>query len=1047
VPNEFQIKKTLGAGGKHTTIHLDATKDPAVAAALATDSPFPPGQIDISKVSASATAGKLRLGRVRFTNSASASWGIAVYPDPAKLLAALSPGKNLTAALSFPVDDETSYVLLSWGYDLKGAASGALGLGTLGAVTFGADGQKSGAFGVVRRLPRDTGARTAVTDVINLWKLPKQVKTVRDLDPGTWLIAEINGSVAGNLGVTLGYDYNWVREAKLGGLTGDIGLKIHLGVSAALGFQASGKYALAISRESINAADKLLQLRIFRLSTKGYNFAFNAGATVRGDFSQFLPDKSDDFVKAVFGVQGQQIIHDLQTIEKWVDPKTGLSDALAGFTSEYGQQLITGLTGVNPDAAFTAGVTKLKDFVQKWDDLDQKVASLLWKFVDDKVDLGQIRDLTGKIAAGNQDTIKALIRALLAKVDFPTTLEGQLVEALSGTGVLATLNNSAELRELKGAAQRVHEFLDPNTPAGIFGKLQQFVEDKLNLDDAREVLSQADFDRLDVLLRSKLSAFLDEKLKLKSLDKLRATIALLLDKRQEFYEKAPTALERKYEFSLTASYAKTTTTSALLDVTFDLSQAPGTSVQSMLRQALDGDFKTLLVKQIPGVALREGVLSHGIERQGNVSLSMPFFKKNKSRLNSALGKVTAIEDDGRILLYEGNATDKVTVATRKMQLNSALTIGVEWPHKLGVRQHSSTSLTYAYAFKQATAEMKTSEVDHQLKPYVDSYFPTTFSTTVGATSRPSFDVWLNALDAAIEAKTSNGTGVFGDTLISLDLSVAEGVTASWVNAPGKKSPRYLEMSLRLQERLKHLVLFYYFQARNKYADTNAAEPLLAYAAIPPSNGFSVATLKKNKDVYWNWPSAKAQKAMLSRADTTARLSAHLQRIQDRLLNTDGLQKLAKRYDPTKAPQFLDRVRRNQNNRLAFMRPLLVVENAVVQGAYRAGIAMNAFRTTAAAEPEKAVAELAKFGADVTSTFNRNIGSIFGGAVLRPLGTMLFVEAAAALSRDPAIREATPDAMLSLTVVGEESSYKLADFLKGTLPPKADIVASERITNM
>ncbi len=109
--------------------------------------------------------------------------------------------------------------------------------------------------------------------------------------------------------------------------------------------------------------------------------------------------------------------------------------------------------------------------------------------------------------------------------------------------------------------------------------------------------------------------------------------------------------------------------------------------------------------------------------------------------------------------------------------------------------------------------------------------------------------------------------------------------------------------------------------------------------------------------------------------------------------------------------------------------------------------MNAFRTAQSAEPEKAVKELAKFGAALTSTFNGKIGDIFGGDVLRPLGTMLFVEAAAALSAKPSIQNATPDAVLSVTVVRDESSYKLLDFLTGSLPPPDEVVATERLTNV
>ena len=69
--------------------------------------------------------------------------------------------------------------------------------------------------------------------VATSWMLPKQVSKLDDLEPGTWLIAEVDGSIGASLGIKYGYDFNWVHEAKLMGLSGDIGLKLKLGVEAA----------------------------------------------------------------------------------------------------------------------------------------------------------------------------------------------------------------------------------------------------------------------------------------------------------------------------------------------------------------------------------------------------------------------------------------------------------------------------------------------------------------------------------------------------------------------------------------------------------------------------------------------------------------------------------------------------------------------------------------------------------------------------------------------------------------------------------------------
>ena len=75
-----------------------------------------------------------------------------------------------------------------------------------------------------------------------------------------------------------------MRQTKLGGLRGDIGLRLQLGVSAALGFSASGQYAVVLSRPSIDSQDQQLRLRLFKMRKKGWDFSLNAGADVQGNF-------------------------------------------------------------------------------------------------------------------------------------------------------------------------------------------------------------------------------------------------------------------------------------------------------------------------------------------------------------------------------------------------------------------------------------------------------------------------------------------------------------------------------------------------------------------------------------------------------------------------------------------------------------------------------------------------------------------------------------------------------------------------------------------
>ena len=101
-----------------------------------------------------------------------------------------------------------------------------------------------------------------------------------------------------------------------------------------------------------------IRFRLFRLRRKGWGFAFNANADVQGDVNDFLP-AFDEFVKAVFGVHGAQVVKDLKAIEKWTDPKTSLPELFGDAGVEFGKKLLQDVTGVDPESAFNTARDRL----------------------------------------------------------------------------------------------------------------------------------------------------------------------------------------------------------------------------------------------------------------------------------------------------------------------------------------------------------------------------------------------------------------------------------------------------------------------------------------------------------------------------------------------------------------------------------------------------------------------------------------------------------------------------------------------------------------
>jgi hypothetical protein len=1045
-------------------IEITGSSDADVLLALARNEPFPERRIELGEVSLSAEGGRdiefqSSRGAVSFRAGAQTSKGLAVYQNPGDLVKALESSlaaDSMTSSFKLDEDEAGQFVVLRWDYDAKAAAKGAVALGgSVGSIRFGVEAGREALFAVIRRFPMTTGARTAVADTVDSWRLPGQVRSIADLKPGTWLISEVDGSIAANLGVQFGYDFNWVREARTGGLTGDIGLRIQLGVAATLGFGASGKYAILVSRESLNKTDKVIRLRISKLSKKGWNFAFNAGTTVKADFSRFLPDKADDFIAAVFGAYGPQVVRDLQAFEEWNGKAANLPGALSGLGVDYGLKLLHEITGIDPEREFEIARARLRDLHDRWNSLPHETATRLWAIVDSRIpdQLNSVREFARAVSTADERELSELLGSELRKVDFFKSPGGQWLESVATSGVLAALTEAGGLQRLREAATTTVGILDGGEVEETLKRIQQVVGRHLNLDELRKVVDEAsfrEFTKLEWLTR-KLEDFLGDRLNLTRAVEVQETIRFLLDKRRDFYEKAREALNDKYDFEFSARYQKTATGSALLDVMFDFSHG-GDEVATLLEKALSGDFNTLFVTPVRGVSLNAATLSHGISRQSAVEISLPFYDRAVRNINQSLAKVGATDDGGRVLIYELDAADAVTSLSRgKSARESQLAVSARLASSPDsrVRLFSSESLSCRYSLRQATKGMKTAELQSQFKPYTLAYFPETFHPTQ---SGATFDDWVADLDKAADQIADNGTGNFGDTLISLDLSLPGEVAEAWLKAPAKKSPDhalYMDMSRRLQAALKNLIPFYYFQSLKKYEDLVPSAALLVYAAIPPSTSVRLQagrlTFNTDRDVYWDWPDRRHREAMASGSATVANLAVRITRIHD-VLTAVGQDRTAAFYRPgenTRNRLIADALRDGHGESL--LRSLLFMESRIVRGAYEAGLKMGDFRRKAKEKPSEALIALAGFGAQLTGAFNKNFRSVYGAGALRPLGAMMFAEAALAL--DPSLAGTKPKAMLAMTLLKPGADFRLESFLNHQSPAETDVLLEERIVNV
>jgi hypothetical protein len=1040
----FQLPPNLLADGGSATVEVSLATAVDVVQAITTNGAFPSrpeGKIKMDSVSVQAESGKdiafkADQGVVSFKASAGGRAAIGVYDSPGDALSVINLNAPEGLNLDIPDDDNTRHLLLLWGYQVQGSFSGSHPIGMLGAATFGVEGQREAAYAVLHSFPSTAGANDVLRSTVGSWKLPRHVESSQDLAPGTWLLTEVDGSLAVRVNAQLGYNFNFVREAKALGLTGDIGLKLEAGANVALGFEASGKYLVVLGRESLDPAFEQIRLRLFKLSKKGWNFGLNLSATATG-VADILPDQVDDLVKAIFGVHGQQIVKDLQLIDEWTDPTKDLSETVARLANQTGLDLLKRTTGIDPKQKFNQAKGIFVNALKQWDELPDKVSSVLWSALPGlppgSRQLKAFQAFLQAAAATDAEQRRRALATAFQDVGFPNTAAGELVQAAASRGLLALLERSEEFQTISRTTLSI---LD----GGVIRELQGFINERLDLDQVRKVLSKADFDKLDEWLVSKLSDFLDEELGFENLDKIKDTINMVIRKRQEIYEKARQALTRTYDFNLAYTFQKTTTRTALLDINFDLSK-PGAS--TLLKQVLaKSNFDTLLVNPVDGVVLNSAVLTHEISRQGTVQVNMPYFSFRSESINQSLAKVEVEEDGGRVLVYQVDASDAVTIENK---MRSQLTVSAAFPVAVGktIRQRSTDAMTWSYQYLQAKENMQRAELEHQIRPYILNYLPDHFSS--GGTS--SLDTWMTDLDRAVEDAVHNGTNEFGDTLLSLEVSVPARTLAAWFGPRTKEEVQIdaMEISRRLQRKLKELISFYYFQDLDNVRQDFAAAALLVYASIPASTSISLKngklTLNTDKDVYWNWPMPEERRAMMSNPLTRDQLTRHLVQAHDRLLAA-GRDQDASFFREAETGDFLSIAGKSEGEKN--LKSLLFCEAEIVNGAAEALRHIADFLRNSGNKPQEAIKHLAEFGAEVTTTFNNRVRSIYGGHAIRPLGSMIFLEASCAL--DPALRNATPNAMLSLTVLKEQRTFKLEAFLKNQWPAREDIALEQRLVS-
>jgi hypothetical protein len=1037
---EFQLPAGILGPGSAEKVSVSLTTDADVLRAILDDTAFPTrpnGKIELGSVALEASGGspviyKAGQGTVGFNFSTSfkagSKTGVGVYDRPTDAIASLQLDAPPNLDLTISSAAGSRYLLMLFGYNASGSFSGSHPIGVLGTVSFGAQASGDAVYAVLHRIEAGTGAATALGDTVSSWRLPRHVGAANDLKPGTWILAQADGSVAVQLAAQLGYDFNFVRQAHLLGITREMGAKIDAGLKVSFGFNASGRYIVMVGRET---GASVVRLRLYKQSDQGFNFGLNLTVGVTGKAD--LPADIDGFVQSVFGVHGLQVVKDLHLIEEWTDPTKDLGQTVARLANDEGLELLTRTTGIDARTEFNKARQMVLDEFQKWDALPDRASAALWRILG-QADPAATKDFqTFLTALANPDPAarqQAFVQAI-GQTAFGNTPQGQFLESIADQGLLAL---STQLDRVQPIAAQTLDLLN----GGVIKKLQDFIAEKLDLNKVRSVVTQNDFDTLDGWLVKRLGDFLDKDLDLPAVKEVQAAITAVIQKASDFYEKGVKALNNHYSLEFAASYQRNTTSTALLDVNFDLTQqGAGALLQDVMANS---HLDRLLVDTVAGVTLNAATLTHEIKRNTDVQVHMPFLDSEVQHVNDSLATLKVEHDSGRVLAYQVAATDTVTSKNRFMSQLSVL--GKLQVVNGKVQVTPAMDQTVAYESLQVKSNTTLAELEFRTRDFLQTMLGNVF------TDNASLDRFYLALDQTISKITGNRNNDFGDVALNLQVALPAAVLGSWFQARNGSAVKSasMAMSRALQAKLKWLIPSFYFQNLENLQPNSTAAALLVWAALPISTSidFEDGVIKQfntDTDVFWDFPDANLRKAIAFDSHTMGSLVSALTTARNRLLDA-GDSKSAAFFTPDQASSFQSLAANSTGGIL--LQSLLFTEAEMVNGAASTLKDVQGMLSRAAMAPSQAITRFAQYGADLTETFNKSL-SIYGNESLRTLNSMLLVEASKAI--DPSFAAAPTTAMATMLVLSSQHKFQLSDYLTGDLPPKEEVAVAQTLTNL
>ena len=862
--------------GKLPTFSI--TGDAAVIQAIISNRPFPAfsgGSAQIAAISLSATASPtvplpefngIDNKPVAFEVSASAKSSLTEYTNSDTLSSDLgftsSTGQPI--AVTFPSSAGTRYLRFKCGYSVSASGSGQMALSPSVTLSFGAAGSSTGEFDLVRSVPMDTAAQDACQRLLTSWVTPGAIANGSPLPTGVWIIAQVGGQISANLGVQAGYNFNWVKQLALGGLDGDVGLKVAAALTTTLSAKLSGNFVIVLDRETDASG---VRLRLFRDTYSQWSFALDASADV-STVDGILPDNAGDLIKAVFGIQDAQLVSFLSASLGGPNSTLGVADIGNLLGSEF-------LTRLSPGAAAQQGLTDLKNFVDKWSTLPQTITDKLWKYAS-LPGLSEIKQAATLLSNPSADAITAQLDVYLKDVSFFSGAVGEWLESSASETLFDLYERvkqpNGSFDEIRTIASQTLAVLDGDKLENVLSNLQSQVNTLLSVDTLKTALDNGNLSALAGWVQQRLAQFLG--LNTPALNngiaRINSILAKLDTNANQIYAATLKALNHTYGVSLATAYTSSDSNAAMLDVEF------AHDALDKMQKAIAGDFGDILMTPDPNIKINVATLTHGITRHTNVEMQLPWETTTTDDLVSATVTGKWVDsNNGRVQFYaSGTGSDVESEMHNSMQRFSAINIGLA-AIATCVRNYDAQSLDFGYSFVTAQPAMTVSQLSYLLTPPVTEYFDSVFGNGNGP-SKPNLTGWIAALDKSTDAASPHPSSaqIVGPVWSRLQVSLRPVDKSDWLTPLLKQilQPDFYTMSRSLQTSLRKWLLAAYCndpnQLNNGGSKNASSAAFLVYTALPAKNDLrvddgEVDELSPGKgDIKWDYEDTSVVQAVI-----------------------------------------------------------------------------------------------------------------------------------------------------------------------------------------